>query len=135
MKAIKIYAQDSKYFMEDLETNQTVELTDIRQDPKGTGDYIVLPENSANRKFCKTKKADMGIILEYKESRTLGPHDTKTPKTPKMPKIDWTKYLTEDEQKIVNEIKARCEERAQEDIKKAKIEALKAEIARLMGEA
>lgn len=112
MKAIKIYAQDSKFYMEDLDTNITTELTDIRQDPKGTGDYIVLPENSANRKFCKVKKAEAGITLDYKESKTFGPRNTDAPKTERKTKSNWTEYLTEDEQKIYDDLKAKCEARA-----------------------
>lgn len=129
MKAIKIYAQDSKYFMEDLDTNITTELTDIRQDPKGTGDYIVLPENSANRKFCKVKKAIEGIQLDYKESKTFGPRNPDAPKTQKV-KINLDEYLTDEEkakiekhEKAIADIKAKAHERAQKDIKMAELKA------------
>ena len=128
MNAIKIYAKDSKFYMEDLNNNTTVELTEFVDD----GKTLKLPENSANRKYCAVKKAEETVTLEYKATKTFGPKTGEKSTVTK--KFDWTKYLTDDEKKIIDEIKAKCEERAQKDIKQAKIDAMKAEIAKLMKE-
>ena len=127
MNAIKIYAEGSKFYMEDLNNNTIIELTEFVDD----GKTLKLPENSANRKYCAVKKAEETVTLEYKATRTL---DQKTDGKSTIKKFDWTKYLTDDEKKIIDEIKAKCEERAQKDIKQAKIDAMKAEIAKLMKE-
>lgn len=90
MKAIKIYTQDSKYFMEDLDTNVTTELTNVTKD----GISFILPENSANRNFCSIKRAEKGITLEYKETRTLNTEKSTTPRK-SAPKFNPEDYLDE----------------------------------------
>lgn len=121
MKAIKIYTQDSKYFMEDLDTNQTVEVTEITKD----GISLILPENSANRQYCSIKRAEKGITLEHKESRTL--NMTGTPKT-KTPKVDLNEYYTEEEKAQIEKLQAKIDKineavmiRAQKDLKKKEL--------------
>lgn len=142
MKAIRIYTQDSKYFMEDLDTNQTVEVTEITKD----GISLILPENSANRQYCSIKRAEKGITLEHKESRTL--NTTGTPKT-KTPKVDLNEYYTEEEKAQIEKLQAKIDKineavmiRAQADLKKNELkdtlkaldpDTLKAIMAELMG--
>ena len=132
MKAIKIYAQDSKYYMEDLENNQIVELNEIVDD----GKTLKLPENSANRRYCSIKKAEECVTLGYKESRTLGPRDPEqtTPKTdrPKAPKLEeLVEYLTEDERKIYKELMDKAVERHQKAAKEKLLEEWKKKVAEL----
>lgn len=102
MKAIKIYTQDSKFFMEDLDTNQTTELVNITKD----GISLILPENSANRSFCSIKRAEKGIVLEHKESRTL--NVTGTPRA-KTSKIDLNEYYTDKERAEVEKLQAQID--------------------------
>lgn len=116
MKAIKIYTQDSKYFMEDLDTNTTVELTEIVDN----GKTLKLPENSANRKYCSIEKALKSITLDHKETMTLN----KTKSTTKSSKISLSEYYTESEktkieelQRQIDEINEAAMERAKKDIK------------------
>ncbi len=130
MKAIKIYTQDSKYFMEDLDTNITTELTEITKD----GISLILPENSANRNFCSIKRAEKGITLEYKETKTLGPRDPDAPKTTKSPKVNLDEYYTDEERAKIEKLNAQIAkineaamERAKAEIKKNELkETLKA---------
>lgn len=88
MKAIKIYTQDSKFFMEDLDTNQTTELVDITKD----GISLILPKNSANRNFCSIKRAEKGVTLEYKEARNI---DTGNSPRKSTSKFNPEEYLNE----------------------------------------
>ena len=103
MKAIKIYTQDSKYFMEDLDTNQTTELVNITKD----GVSFILPENSANRNFCSIKRAEKGVTLEYKESRTLNTGNSTAPRKSTF-KFNPEEYLNdnliEKRRKLIDEI-------------------------------
>lgn len=119
--SIKIYTKDSKYYMEDLSTNTTVELTEITKD----GISLILPENSANRNFCSLKKAEKGITLEYKETKTFGPKDTNAPKSPK---VNLEEYYTDEERTEIEKLKTKIDkinervmERAKADIKKAEL--------------
>jgi hypothetical protein len=121
MKAIRIYTQDSKYYMEDLDTNQTVEVTEITKD----GISLILPENSANRQYCSIKRAEKGITLEHKDSRTL--NTTGTPRA-KTPKIDLNEYYTDEEKAQVEKLQAKIDKineavmtRAQADLKKKEL--------------
>lgn len=143
MKAIKIYTQDSKYFMEDLDTNTTVELTEITKD----GISLILPENSANRQFCSIKRADKGTILEYKETKTFGSNTTEIKKAKS--KIDLSEYYTDDEKAQIEKLQAKIDkineaamERAKKDqtmkaleeqLKNLDPEVLKAMMTRMMG--
>ena len=89
MKAIKIYTQDSKYFMEDLDTNQTVELTNPKFD-KGSGkNWFILPENSIGQKaICKE-------MIDLKGEVTRAERAKKTINSPKTPKFNPEDYLDE----------------------------------------
>lgn len=116
MKAIKIYTKDSKYFMEDLDTNTVTEVTDITKD----GISLILPQNSANRQFCSIKRAEKGTILNLKEN-TMGGNNKTTTKTPK---IDLSEYYTDEEKAQIEKLQAKIDKineaataRAQKDLK------------------
>lgn len=115
MKAIKIYTQDSKYFMEDLDTNQTTELVDITKD----GISLILPENSANRNFCSIKRAEKGVTLEYKEARNIDPGNSHRKSTPKFNPEDYlNEKLIAKRRKLLEEI-AEIDAIAEAEYKKA----------------
>ena len=142
MKAIKIYNQNSKYFMEDLETQTVTELTQITKD----GISLILPANSANRQYCSLKKADKGIVMDFKETREMGTTNTTSTKKPK---IDLTQYYTPEEKAQIEKLQTKIDKineeamaRAQKDIKMAELteslkaldpESLKSIVATLMG--
>ena len=123
MKAIKIYTQESKYYMEDLHTNTTVELTELVDE----GKTLKLPENSANRKYCSIKRAEKGVILDLKEYTFGG--NTKEIKHAKS-KIDLDEYYTEEEKAQLKKLRDKIDaintkvmERAQKDIKQKELAA------------
>lgn len=127
MKAIKIYTQESKFYMEDLHTNTTVELTNITKD----GISFILPENSANRQYCSIKRAEKGVILDLKENVFSG--NTKETKKAKS-KIDINEYYTDEERAQIEKLQAKIDKinetamaRAQKDLRQNELrEALKA---------
>lgn len=99
----KVYVSEGKYFMED--NGQVVELKTMLTHGKLE---VKLPENSANRQFVMCHKIDeLGeIILEPKTSdpRVL-------PKGMSTKALD--EYMTDDERKIVEEIREKCKARAE----------------------
>lgn len=101
---------------------------------KTTDGYLHLPVAINGRKLISLKQLADCEKFDLDTLQERAPRTTSTTSTAKKVTFDWTKYLTEDEKKIVDEIKAKCEERAQKDIKQAKIDAMKAEIAKLMKE-
>lgn len=131
--SIRIYAQDSKYYMEDNGT--TTEITNITKD----GISLILPDNSSNRRYCSVEKALKGITLDYKETKTFGPRDNsstpKTTKTSNAPKLnELVELLTDDERKIYKELMDKAAMRLAEKKKRERVEALRAEIAALEAE-
>lgn len=119
MKAIKIYTQDSKYFMEDFGNDVITELTEFVDD----GKTIKLPENSANRKYCAVKKAISGIVLDYKETRTLDKSNvTKTPK------VDFKEYYTDEEKAKIDELQAQIDKINETAMNRAKAKAKENEL-------
>lgn len=131
--SIRIYAQDSKYYMEDNGTiTELNELVD-------NGKTLKLPENSSNRRYCSVEKALKGITLDYKETKTFGPRDNystpKTPKTSNAPKLnELVELLTDDERKIYKELMDKAAMRLAEKKKRERVEELRAEIAALEAE-
>lgn len=127
MKAIKIYTQESKFYMEDLHTNTTVELTNVTKD----GISFILPENSANRQYCSIKRAEKGVILDLKENAFGG--NTKETKKAKS-KVDLNEYYTDEERAQIEKLQAKIDKinetamaRAQKDLRQNELrEALKA---------
>jgi hypothetical protein len=131
--SIRIYTQNSKYYMEDNGT--TTEITNITKD----GISLILPDNSSNRRYCSIEKALKGITLDYKETKTFGPRDnsstSKTPKTSNAPKLnELVELLTDDERKIYKELMDKAAMRLAEKKKRERVEALRAEIAALEAE-
>lgn len=119
MKAIKIYTQDSKYFMEDFDNDVITELTEFVDD----GKTLKLPENSANRKYCAVKKAISGIVLDYKETRTLDKSNvTKTSK------IDFTEYYTDEEKAKIDKLQAQIDKINETAMNRAKAKAKENEL-------
>lgn len=119
MKAIKIYTQDSKYFMEDFDNDVITELTEFVDD----GKTLKLPENSANRKYCAVKKAISGIVLEYKETRTLDKSNvTKTSK------VDFKEYYTDEEKAKIDELQAQIDKINETAMNRAKAKAKENEL-------
>lgn len=102
MKAIKIYTQESKFYMEDLHTNVTTEINEFVDD----GKTLKLPENSANRTYCAVKKALEGVTLDYKESRTIksGERTTRVKS-----KIDLNEYYTDEERAKIEKLQAQID--------------------------
>lgn len=86
---------------------------------KGEPNTLVLPENTANRKYCNSKKVDAvgELTLEYKESK----HYSVDPAKKTAPKKGWEDYLDEDDKKVLEELKAKAEAK-----KKAEKEAAEA---------
>lgn len=119
MKAIKIYTQDSKYFMEDFDNDVITELTEFVDD----GKTLKLPENSANRKYCAVKKAISGIVLDYKETRTLDKSNVA-----KTPKVDFKEYYTEEEKAKIDELQAQIDKINKTAMNRAKAKAKENEL-------
>lgn len=123
---MKVYLQNDKAYMDD--NGNIVELTKTGLEKSKNKMYYVLPENSLNRKYLYVDKLkELGTIdygTAYKETRTLG---TKVGK--------WQDYLTDEERKTLDKIKAECEKRleAAKELKKPQTEKEKllAKIAKL----
>lgn len=121
MKAIKIYTQESKYYMEDLDTNTKVELTKTVHDKRSDTDWLKLPENSCNRKSVCKQKVDEEKEVTYYE-RTPMSTDSKKKCTKSTLKIDPKDYYTEEEatraealQKELDELNAAVIARAEKE--------------------
>ena len=127
MKAIKIYTKDSKYFMEDLDNNQTIELTNPRFD-KGSGkNWFDLPENSIGQTaICKEMIDEKGEVTKT-ERKFSG---EKTVRTQKTPKINLEEYYTDEEKAQIEKLQSKIDkinevvmERAKKDIELKTLEA------------
>lgn len=100
---------------------------------KKTGiNWLVLPENPTNRKLLNPKKMEGKTSLELSIKE---PGRTGTNITPTTTKKGIEEYLTEDELKVWNELKAKAEFRANLAKAKAVAEAAQAEYERLLAEA
>lgn len=131
--SIRIYTQNSKFYMEDNGT--TTELNELVDN----GKTLKLPDNSSNRKYCSVEKALKGITLDYKETKTFGPRENsstpKTTKTSNAPKLnELVELLTDDERKIYKELMDKAAMRLAEKKKRERVEELRAEIAALEAE-
>lgn len=129
--SIRIYSQDSKYYMEDDGT--TTEITNITKD----GISLILPENSSNRKYCSIEKALKGITLDYKETKTFGPRENaqsneSAPKKSNAPKLnELVELLTEEERQVYRELMNKAADRLARKKKMERLEAMKAEMEEL----
>lgn len=126
---VKIYKENETIYLED--GDEIMECTKIVHDKKTDKDWVILPENSANRKcIVLDKVTEEPLELSYKESRTIGPRG---------PKKDWREYLDENErfeldqyEEGIARLKTIADEnrRAEKETPKSEIEKLKDKIAK-----
>lgn len=89
---------------------QAIENTVLEK--KTNVNWLVLPENAANRKLinpAKLEKANGFIELTYKESKVLGPRENASPRK----KLE--DYLTDEEKAIIADIMEKAKERREAD--------------------
>lgn len=129
--SIRIYSQDSKFYMEDNgNTTELVELVD-------NGKTLKLPENSSNRRYCSVEKAIKGITLDYKETKTFGPRENtqskeSAPKKSNAPKLnELVELLTEEERQVYRDLMNKAADRLARKKKMERLEAMKAEMEAL----
>lgn len=129
--SIRIYSQDSKFYMEDNgNTTELVELVD-------NGKTLKLPENSSNRRYCSVEKALKGITLDYKETKVFGPREnTKTkesaPKKSDAPKInELVEMLTEEERQVYRDLMNKAADRLSLKKKRERLDAMRKEMESL----
>ena len=95
-----------------------VEVTKVVHENKTGKDWIVLPENSANRKVVDLAKVtDEPLELNYRETRVVGPRGSGK-------KLE--DYMTPEERATVDAIMAACKERKLADKPQPKTELQKA---------
>lgn len=109
----------------DAEGNEKVTLLNDR--PKNEPHTLILPENPSNRKYFSDIKVDKSpdgeVELTYKATIQIG-NRTSSDKKP------WLEYLTDEERKLYDELKATAEARKAEAEKpKPKTELEKAQEA------
>lgn len=95
---------------------------------KGCGD-IKLPENSLGRKWFSESRFQEGmteIDLENLPTKSNG-----TSQTVQSPKLKWEDFVSEEDQKILAEIKSRAEKRMAKKKAESDLEKAMAEVARL----
>lgn len=102
----------------------------------GEPNTLVLPSNTANRKYCNSKKVDAAgeLKLDFKESKHIGSKSKGTSKTTS--KESWMDYLTDEEKEQYNKLKAEAERRMNDPIAIAKrtYEKAQAEYEALLAE-
>ena len=95
-----------------------VEVTKVVHENKTGKDWIVLPENSANRKVVDLAKVtEQPLELNYRETRVVGPRGSGK-------KLE--DYMTPEERATVDAIMAACRERKLADKPQPKTELQKA---------
>ena len=95
-----------------------VEVTKVVHENKTGKDWIVLPENSANRKVVDLAKVtEQPLELNYRETRVVGPRGSGK-------KLE--DYMTAEERATVDAIMAACRERKLADKPQPKTELQKA---------
>ena len=113
---VKIYKENDKIIMED--GDNIVEVTKVVHENKTGKDWIVLPENSANRKVVDLAKVtEQPLELNYRETRVVGPRGSGK-------KLE--DYMTPEERATVDAIIAACKERKLADKPQPKTELQKA---------
>ena len=113
---VKIYKENDKIIMED--GDNIVEVTKVVHENKTGKDWIVLPENSSNRKVVDLAKVtDEPLELNYRETRIVGPRGSGK-------KLE--DYMTPEERATVDAIIAACKERKLADKPQPKTELQKA---------
>lgn len=94
--------------VEDDKTN-IVDIEKISKPDHHGVQWLILPENPANRQYMalpKAEKIEKELELEYRETRTIGPRGNSK-------KLE--DYMTDEEKKLVEEIMNRCKERKAND--------------------
>ena len=95
-----------------------VEVTKIVHENKSGKDWIVLPENSSNRKVVDLAKVtEQPLELKYRETRVIGPRGSGK-------KLE--DYMTPEERATVDALMAACRERKLADKPQPKTELQKA---------
>ena len=113
---VKIYKENDKIIMED--GDNIVELTKVVHENKTGKDWIVLPENSSNRKVVDLAKVtEQPLELNYRETRVIGPRGSGK-------KLE--DYMTPEERATVDAIMDACRERKLADKPQPKTELQKA---------
>ena len=113
---VKIYKENDKIIMED--DDNIVEVTKVVHENKTGKDWIVLPENSANRKVVDLAKVtEQPLELNYRETRVVGPRGSGK-------KLE--DYMTPEERATVDAIMEACRERKLADKPQPKTELQKA---------
>ena len=113
---VKIYKENDKIIMED--GDNIVELTKVVHENKTGKDWIVLPENSSNRKVVDLAKVtEQPLELNYRENRVIGPRGSGK-------KLE--DYMTPEERATVDAIMEACRERKLADKPQPKTELQKA---------
>lgn len=113
---VKIYKENDKIIMED--GDNIVELTKVVHENKTGKDWIVLPENSSNRKVVDLAKVtEQPLELNYRETRVIGPRGSGK-------KLE--DYMTPEERATVDAIMEACRERKLADKPQPKTELQKA---------
>ena len=110
----------------------TTNLKVIFDKRKGCGD-IKLPENSIGKKWFSESRFTDGITeidLANIPQRTNNPNTTKTV----VPKLNWEDFVTEEDQEILNEIKARAEKQMARAKLEAELKTYQDQIAKLMAQ-
>lgn len=98
--------------------NNIVELTKVVHENKTGKDWIVLPENSSNRKVVDLAKVtEQPLELNYRETRVIGPRGSGK-------KLE--DYMTPEERATVDAIMEACRERKLADKPQPKTELQKA---------
>lgn len=125
--SIIIKKTETGYELHDGETI-TRNLKVIFDPRKGCGD-IKLPENSLGRKWFSESRFTEGITeidLENLPTKSKG-----TSQTVQSPKLKWEDFVSEEDQKILAEIKARAEKAMAKKKAESDLEKAMAEVARL----
>lgn len=110
----------------------TTNLKVIFDKRKGCGD-IKLPENSIGKKWFSESRFTDGITeidLANIPQRTNNPNVTKTV----VPKLNWEDFVTEEDQEILEEIKARAEKKMARAKLEAELKTYQDQIAKLMAQ-
>lgn len=119
---VKIYKENETIYMED--GDDIIECTKIVHEAKTGKDWVVLPENSANRKVADLAKiTEEGIELKYRETRTIGARTSGK-------KLQ--DYMTDEERATIDAIMEKCKQRKEADkpAPKTEIEKLQEQIAK-----
>lgn len=125
--SIIIKKTETGYELHDGETI-TRNLKVVFDPRKGCGD-IKLPENSLGRKWFSESRFQEGmteIDLENLPTKSNG-----TSQTVQSPKLKWEDFVSEEDQKILAEIKARAEKAMAKKKAESDLEKAMAEVARL----